>query len=151
MKTTTPNKQPRAAYGQRVSVKLNCLELTRTKQSFKDECNINNIMAKYIRTGTIDFVNKHQAQFGDCRGLDNYQEALNTIQQATETFADMPAALRKRFNNNPGEFLEFVEDPSNREEAVFLGLINKPATPVAAPAPAPATGAPGPVPGPSAV
>ena len=34
--------------------------------------------------------------------------------------------VRKRYNNDPAELLEFVMDEKNREEAVFLGLIEKP-------------------------
>ena len=34
-----------------------------TKQSFTKECDINNIMKKYQKTGAIDHVNKHEASY----------------------------------------------------------------------------------------
>ena len=39
-----------------------------TKQSFKDECNINNIMSKYMKDGLIGHVNKHQGRYDDLPG-----------------------------------------------------------------------------------
>lgn len=92
-----------------------------TKQSFKDECDINLIMKKFQRTGIITHYAKHGPQYGDIPAIE-YQEALNTIIAAENAFAELPAAIRKKFNNNPEEFLEFIQDDSNLDEARKLGL-----------------------------
>lgn len=113
----------------------------RTKQSFKDECDINNIMRKYQKTGLVEAVNKHQARYGDVPAMD-FREAVENLRLADEMFMDMPSNVRKRFDNDPGEFLAFVQDPANRDEAIELGLIIPPvadpsaAVPAAGPAPA---------------
>lgn len=96
-------------------------ETGRTKQSFKAECDINNIMARYQRTGVLDFVNKHAGSYGDCTGLE-FSQAQEVIVKAKEMFADMPAKLRARFDNEPAKFLAFMDDPENMPEAVRLGL-----------------------------
>ncbi len=105
---------------QRVSISFP--EKGRTKQSHKDECNINNIMAKFQKTGMIDFVNNHQPQYGDVSDI-NYQSALDDVRHAQSLFDGLPSSVRKRFDNDPGQFLEFCNDPNSREEAVKLGLI----------------------------
>ena len=46
---------------------------------------------------------------------------------ADEMFAELPAKIRGRFENNPQQFLDFCEDPDNEAEAIELGIANKPA------------------------
>jgi len=98
----------------------------KTKQSFKDDADINNIMARYQSTGMIDYVKENAPHYGDVTGLE-FQACMNKIIEASEMFDALPAHLRKRFNNEPAEFLDFVQDDKNREEAITLGLIAKPA------------------------
>lgn len=137
----------RTAYGERQPVRLAFDPSTsRTKQSFKDECDVNNIMARFQRTGIVEFAQRFQARYGDVRGVD-FASAMNVIAEAREMFAAMPAKLRDRFGNDPARFLEFVQDPENRDEARKLGLL-KPE--VKAPEPSPAAGAPAPAPSPAA-
>ena len=92
-----------------------------TKQSFKDECNINKIMDKFQRTGVIQHYAAHAPTYGDASPIE-YLDALQTIATANEMFDDLPSSVRKRFNNNPEEFLEFVQNPSNLEECQQMGL-----------------------------
>jgi phage internal scaffolding protein len=119
--------------------------LGRTKQSFKDECNINNIMAKYARTGVIEHGNKHAPSYGDCPEID-FRQAMEVVLEAQETFAELPAVVRRRFDNDPANFLAFCEDPANRDEAGELGLLKliepEPA-PSPEPPPAPPAASPG--------
>jgi len=120
----------------------------RTKQSFAAECDVNTIMARYAKTGVLDFANRNQPRYGNCVGLD-YTEAQNTVARANGLFHELPARVRDRFKNSPAAFLDFVANPANRGEAALLGLLKPesdapqpPATPPAASAPAPAAAAP---------
>ncbi len=97
----------------------------RTKQNHKKECDINNIMSRFQKSGTIDFVNKKKAQFGDATGIE-FQNAMETVAQANEMFDALPSKMRERFANDPHELLKFLEIEENREEAVFLGLLKEP-------------------------
>jgi len=118
---------------------------SRTKQSFAEECDINNIMLKYKKTGLIDHVARYPGGYADLADVVEYHEGLNMIAEAKEAFQSLPAALRARFDNDPGQFLAFVENPENLEELREMGLAlpkeptePPPAEPLAAPAaPAP--------------
>lgn len=113
---------------------------SRTKQAHKQECDINHILARYKRTGVLDFQQRHEPQYGDVTAID-FQEAQFTVAKANGMFAAMPAHLRARFDNDPGKFLTFVHDERNRVEAEDLGLL-KPRAAAPAPTAAPAQPAP---------
>lgn len=112
-----------------------------TQQHFRDECDINHIMARYRETGFL--VNPMQRatakpQFGDFSTVSDFMTAQNTIAQARENFDALPSNIRERFGNNPASMLAFLENESNYEEAVKLGLVEKrpePASPSDQPAP----------------
>lgn len=105
-----------------------------TKQSFKDECDINVIMARYERTGQMPLSNV-QAMFGDFSSGADLHANLNAVKLAEENFIqNVPADIRSRFSNDVGLFLDFVLDPKNEEEMVKLGLAVKKPAAQAAPA-----------------
>lgn len=118
---------PRGAYSPRYRVAINQFDDTMTKQAFAEECDINCIMDRYIKTGVVDHINEHSPQYGDCPAQ-TFHEALETVREAEQMFDDLPAKIREKFNHNPAEFLAFVEDPANRTEMALLGLLNEPAT-----------------------
>lgn len=132
-----------SAYAQnKKKVEVKFIGKGRTKQSYKDECDINNIMARFVRTGVLEFTNKNQARYGDCTGLE-YQEAVLKVAAAKSLFAELPSELRARFENEPGRLLEFIQNPRNREEARELGLLKpeEPTSEAQATPPAPPHGA----------
>lgn len=93
----------------------------RTKQSFKEECNINNIMARYQRTGIVDHVAKHGGSYQDCSAI-TFTESMQTVARATSMFQELPSAARKRFHNSPLEFLEYLDGDPSHAEMHDLGL-----------------------------
>lgn len=95
---------------------------SRTKQSFKDDCDINNIMARYIKTGVIDFTARNQPRYGDVTGA-SFESAMATVAAANTMFHELPARVRDRFRNDPAKFLDFVNNPDNKDEARALGLL----------------------------
>lgn len=101
---------------------LACLDPSMAKQAFKAECDINTIVRRFGVTGELP-TGVRMPTYGDYTGLTDYHTALNAIAQANEAFDAMPAEIRKRFNNNPGEFVDFCSDEANRDEAMKLGLI----------------------------
>lgn len=104
---------------------LHCKDQTKTQQQFKDETNILTIVERFGLTGEMPQV-LHLPQYGDFTGIFDYQSAQNTIRFAQEQFMALPADLRARFHNDPQELLEFVENGDNKDEAIKLGLVEKP-------------------------
>ncbi|WNK13564.1 MAG: internal scaffolding protein [Microvirus sp.] len=125
-----------SAYSKKLKIQLNCSDPSRTKQSFRDECDVNQIMARYLQTGVLDFQQQYEPQYGDVPS-DDFQASMEKVAHARQMFADMPAKLRDRFNNDPGRFLAFVQDDANLPEARLLGLV---ATTPPAPSTKPVTG-----------
>ncbi len=115
----------RSAYSNKTPVRQHFTKLSKTKQSFKDETDINTIMARFQRTGMLEFVNKHEPQYGDVTAID-FQTSMERVATSREMFADLPSKVRDRFNNDPAELLEFLDNPENRDEAVLLGLAKPP-------------------------
>lgn len=94
----------------------------KTQQSFKDECDINRIMKRYAATGNIKHIKNRQGAYLDLTDAPTFEEALNIVKHAEYAFESLDSAIRKKFNNNPEEFLEFMDNPNNNDEAVKLGL-----------------------------
>jgi phage internal scaffolding protein len=86
-----------------------------THQEQKDDCDINNILEKYRRTGVVNHLNKYGEQYGDFTQID-YQTAQNQVATVNSMFADLPAQERARFNNEPQQFLEFIAQQSNIDD-----------------------------------
>lgn len=106
----------------------------RTKQSFKSECDINQIMARFLKTGVLDFVQKNEPRYADVSGLD-YQQAMLRIASAKTMFNELPAQIRSFFDNEPALFLDFVQNPKNHAECVEMGLLRPKAQAGAEPLP----------------
>ncbi len=116
----------KTAYGSHERVLTVNDDPSRAKQSFKEECNINTIMEKYQKTGLVDHVRQHEGNYGEFLSSDDYHDALNQILKAQQAFDTLPSSIRKKFNNSPSEFLEFVHDEKNSDELVEMGLANAP-------------------------
>jgi phage internal scaffolding protein len=137
----------RKAY-QRERVGLDCGPEVITEQHHKQECDVNYILRKYQKTGLIDHVNRFGGDYSDLSDSVSFHEAMNICIDAENAFNTLPSSIRKKFDNDPGSFLDFVSDESNLDEMVELGLVPKIAEPVV-PAP-PAAPAPQPEPAPPA-
>lgn len=103
---------------------LECTGESVTQQQFKDDCDINVIVERFGLTGELP-ENVRVPQSGDFTGVTDYLSAMIAIKNAQSGFMELPADLRRRFENDPQRLLMFMEDPKNREEAIALGLVNK--------------------------
>lgn len=122
----TPNQTVRAHYNvtwKRTYQPLGS-EPSMTKQEFKDETDINKIMARYQRTGAIDHFAKWSPSYGEFSACD-LQTAQNIVIRARQMFADLPSSIRN-LTESPEGFLKFVQDPQNAPKLVELGLVPAP-------------------------
>jgi hypothetical protein len=98
---------------------------TITEQQHANDVDINQIMAKASRGQSSEYIREHAGHYGDATSLDFYQ-AQTIVANAKSLFEDLPSSIRNRFENKPGLFLDFVQDPKNAEELVELKLANPP-------------------------
>ncbi len=95
------------------------------KQAFANECDINQIMAKYQKTGAVAHVAKHIGEYNFATSA-TFHDAMNIVAKANSLFEELPSKIRNLCKNDPATFLDFVQDEANADELVELGLANAP-------------------------
>ena len=111
----------RAAYSDMPRKSIKC-EDGLTEQHHSESCDVNNILATYLKTGIIPPIDPN-AKYGDLSDFD-YQSMQNQIANANSLFEQLPENVRYRFGNEPYRFLNFVQDEKNYDELVEMGLAN---------------------------
>ena len=126
-----------SAYDPPPRVRLDCsAEPVLTQQNFRDECDINNIIARFKDNGFADVpqADYKQSVFDVASAVD-FHTAQNIVKNAEAVFSELPVAVRKRFHGSPLEFLSFVDQldqPEVYSEAQALGLLKPMASNLAA-------------------
>lgn len=101
--------------------------VSRCKQSFKSDCDVNRIVARARKTGYLidpSIVANRQAVFMDCSNVD-YMDMLNRVNVAQRAFDALPSDVRSKFDNDVAKLLDFVADPANEDAAIALDLLPK--------------------------
>lgn len=96
-----------------------------TDPSHKDECDINEIVRRFGITGELPqaVAIPLSGDFTDV--VTDFHSAMNMVRSAEEGFMALPADIRQRFGNDPGQLISFLEDDKNREEAEKLGIVTR--------------------------
>lgn len=110
-----------SAYSKKKKSQISFGTKSRTKQNHAKQCDINNIMKRYHKTGLLEHSRKHSPEYGFATSED-FNTSMNIITKANEMFEDLPSDIRTRFQNDPGQFLDFVDDENNAQEMFDLGL-----------------------------
>lgn len=107
---------------------------SRTKQSYAEDADINNIVARFLKTGNLpDNIRSGGWVSQDfTKAPENYQEAMRIIIDARSQFMSLPAKLRDKFKNDPGQLESWLADPDNLEDSYKYGLRVRP-VPTSAP------------------
>lgn len=126
--------------------------LSLTRQEFADECDINNIMSKYQQVGVVSHINPAAPLYVDYSDAPDLVTALNMLRDADDQFMQLPAKVRREFDNDPVKFVEFASNEENIDKMREWGLappevvpeppmrvevVNPPPLDAGAPAPAP--------------
>jgi len=82
---------------------------------------INTILRNFGVTGRLPMTNKAPT-YGDFTGIFDFQSAVNAVNAATDAFMELPADVRKRFDNDPQQFVDFCSDEANALEGEKLGI-----------------------------
>jgi phage internal scaffolding protein len=119
----------KTAYDERQRKGFETVGESLTQQHFAQEADIKNIIKKHDRTGIISHVARGMAQYGDYTEINEYRESLDIVNKANESFMGLPSEVRAYFENDAGQFFEFVTNPANDEKMVELGLKEAPPLP----------------------
>jgi phage internal scaffolding protein len=103
---------------------LHCEDASLAQQHYKEECDINTILQKFNITGLLP-EQPLTPRYGDFTGIGDYHSALNRVLAVQDEFEALPAQIRARFDNDPAQLIEFLENSDNRPEAEELGLVEK--------------------------
>lgn len=72
--------------------------------SFRDECDINVILAKYA-SGDVSVLNQRQGSYGDFTKMPKtYAEMLQMQINSNNYFKSLPKEIREKFNNDANQF-----------------------------------------------
>lgn len=97
-------------------VQIDCSEGGRVKPSFKEDTDVNEIMRKYQRTGTIEHITQKTPMYGDFSQITDYKTASDLVLTAKSAFMELPADLRSSFGHDPQNLLTFLEDGGDIED-----------------------------------
>lgn len=92
-----------------------------TVQSQAADADINTIVKRFGITGELP-QGLRPPTFEDFSEVVDFHTAQQAIVEAREAFMQMPADVRARFHNDPGEFVQFCSDEANLPEMRKLGL-----------------------------
>jgi len=109
------------AYGEKVRPQTSIKEKSLTKQSLADEANINKIVKRHLKTGTLADLNKVEGIYGEITAQ-SLMEAHQQIEAANNAFMEIPSEIRKQFDNDAGKFIDFATNPENLEQMQQWGL-----------------------------
>ncbi len=87
----------------------------RTKQAFKDETDINKILQRAQKAGTMSHLQKYEGTYGDFADFD-FLDANVQLTKGREIFDALPSELRTEFGQSPAAFFAYVNDPANAED-----------------------------------
>lgn len=96
-----------------------------TKVSFQNEVDINQIVERAQKNGTLPARIQENPVYGEFTRSVEWANAHDIVVKAQEQFMGLDARTRAKFNNNPAEFLAFAENPNNLDQMIELGLAKR--------------------------
>jgi len=117
---------------------LKCKGPSRTRQDDLESSNINNIMNRYKQSGILPAANP-SAFYADVTEVGTYREAVDLVHGAEKEFMKLNPDIRAKFENNPANFVDFVNEPENKDELKEMGILKDPIKEPVKPAPEPVT------------
>lgn len=115
------NQQPER---KRPRVQKHFTQPSLTKSEFKDDCDINLILQKWMKTGVAPTVAASKPVYLDLTLIPDARATADTMATLHNEFSLLPANIRKRFNFDAMQLVDFLSDiDTNRDEAIRLGLL----------------------------
>jgi hypothetical protein len=87
---------------------LTCNDPSKAQQHAKEECDINTIVDRFLKTGALPPI-RVPPTYSDFAEVFDLQTALNQVKAAQDSFNALPAGVRARFQNDPTKFVGYVD------------------------------------------
>lgn len=91
-----------------------------TQQHFKDDCDVNIILERFMRTGEVP-TSQGIPSFQDVSEFADFRELQDSMSDARDYFESLPARVRARYSNNMTNFYESLNTQQGYDE--FLSLV----------------------------
>lgn len=98
-----------------------------TQQDDAKGCDINIIVKQFTKSGQLPQIQETPLG-GDFTNALDFRACQDKLKEANDAFLLVPAHIRKRFNNDAAEYIQFASNEENLDELRKLGLA-KPAAP----------------------
>ena len=85
---------------------------SKTDQQYKDDTDVNRIMSRFKTTGQIAHLAKNEGKFADVSNIQSLHQSLVTVREAEYAFAQLPAKVRKFFDNDMRNAEKYLADPA---------------------------------------
>lgn len=139
-KVTTPRdylREPRRAYEKEADdemrrlTDIDCSQDEKlTQEQFAIDADINTIAKRFgLDRGPMPRIIPDPRFYGDFSQAPDLRTVIEVTRAAEEEFLMLPPNIRRRFDNNPAKFWDFVHDGDNYDEGVKLGIFAKKETP----------------------
>lgn len=87
-----------------------------TKQAHRDECDINQIIARFDRTGLITHLKTNPGEYLDVAEVGTYREALHRVRAVEGAFYALSAEDRAKFDNSPARYLDWASQERTEDD-----------------------------------
>lgn len=118
------NKKTRSPIPKRKRVQITFTKPSLTKQSFKNECDINTIVQRFQNTGQIPVQNTLDPQYGIAPDLD-LKTALDHVKDLQREFDDLKPQEKQIFDNNPEKYASFLSQYDQAPESFYREIIDE--------------------------
>lgn len=109
-------------YTKNVKPQTICKDPHLTEQAPAESCDINKILKDYQKTGFIEHAQKHEGMYDDVTSVD-FARSMQIVAETKSMFEGLPSSYRAQFNNQPAQFLDFVQNPENAEKMAQMGIL----------------------------
>lgn len=121
-------------------------EESKTVQSDHVRADIRQILKRYNAVGVVDHLAEVDRVFRDVTEFDDFADLMRQGKEAEKMFMKLPSKLREVFGHDVSSWLDAAHDPEKlealRPQLEKLGVMDKAAAPVSAPAAVPPAGTP---------
>lgn len=108
---------------ERVRVQTEMGGESKTKQSFKDDCDINVIVGRFKGSGEVHHLNRASPSYIDSTNSTDLLTAYDLVAEAEEGFMSLPASVRTAAQNDPGILLGMMESPEGQDLLQEAGMM----------------------------